>query len=134
MQNQPIQPMQPMQNQPMQPMQNQPIQPQIQQPQQAVMTYMPVMTMMPQQQQQILPPAIPGAPPTLVVDTSPQAMEEVGFEEIPSRPRNMNQRPGRSTTRKRVQFTNTIDSQQQQQGGGQDQKGPNVRVTIQKLG
>jgi len=144
-QNQPIQPiqnqpMQPMQNQPIQPiqnqpmqMQNQPIQPQIQQPQQAVMTYMPVMTMMPQQQQQILPPAIPGAPPTLVVDTSPQAMEEVGFEEIPSRPRNMNQRPGRSTTRKRVQFTNTIDSQQQQ-GGGQDQKGPNVRVTIQKLG
>ena len=139
MQNQPMQPMQnqpiqPIQNQPMQPMQNQPMQPQIQQPQQAVMTYMPVMTMMPQQQQQILPPAIPGAPPTLVVDTSPQAMEEVGFEEIPSRPRNMNQRPGRSTTRKRVQFTNTIDSQQQQQQGGQDQKGPNVRVTIQKLG
>ena len=62
-------------------------------------------------------------------------MEEVGFEEIPSRPRNMNQRQGRSTTRKRVQFTNTIDSQQQQQQqGGQDQKGSNVRVTIQKLG
>jgi hypothetical protein len=59
-------------------------------------------------------------------------MQESGFEPPPQR----NQAPlgqTRRRTQKAVRFSNTID-QPSQQGGAAEQKGPNVRVTIQKLG
>jgi hypothetical protein len=97
--------------------------------QQPAMNYVPVMTA-----PQMLGPPIPGAPPTLVVDTSPQAMAASGFE-----PRN-NQAPQQSGGNRRRTQRNSRPSQggysyeppQQQQQ--QQSNNATARITIQKLG
>jgi len=111
------------------------VQQQQQQPQmyvqQPAMNYVPVMTA-----PQMLGPPIPGAPPTLVVDTSPQAMAASGFE-----PRN-NQAPQQSGGNRRRTQRNSRPSQggysyeppQQQQQQQQQSNNATARITVQKLG
>jgi hypothetical protein len=100
--------------------------------QQPAMNYVPVMTA-----PQMLGPPIPGAPPTLVVDTSPQAMAASGFE-----PRN-NQAPQQSGGNRRRTQRNSRPSQggysyeppqQQQQQQQQQSNNATARITVQKLG
>jgi hypothetical protein len=123
--------------QPQQQMQQPQMQQQPQVQQQQMMVPMMVSMMMPQQQQQqqqqpqLINSAAPGAPPILVVDTSPQAMEENGFEGqafSQNRTRNLNQQQSQNQTR-RAPRQETQPQQQQQQ-----QQQSNVRVTINKLG
>ena len=90
---------------------------------------MQVPMMMPQQPAplQMVNSAAPGAPPLLVVDTSPQAMEASGFAEqgfsLP--PRTTNNQTRRAPNNRGVRFQ---EPQQQQQ------QNANVKVTINKLG
>ena len=98
--------------------------------QQPAMNYVPVMTA-----PQMLGPPIPGAPPTLVVDTSPQAMAASGFE-----PRN-NQAPQQSGGNRRRTQRNSRPSQggysyepPQQQQQQQQSNNATARITVQKLG
>ena len=98
--------------------------------QQPAMNYVPVMTA-----PQMLAPPIPGAPPTLVVDTSPQAMAASGFEQ-----RN-NQSPQQSGGNRRRTQRNSRPSQggysyepPQQQQQQQQSNNATARITVQKLG
>jgi hypothetical protein len=85
---------------------------------------------------QVLPPAIPGAPQTVVVDTSPQTMAALGFDDegavagLSMRPRTSQN--GGNRTRKAVRFS------QAQQGtlhaAPPPQSSSNVRVSVMKLG
>lgn len=94
------------------------------------------MMMMPQQQMMQQPmmmtPMIPGAPPTFIIDTSPNAMMQSGFDpsENDYLPRgggggrnNRTQRANRN-----VQFSNAPSQPQPQSSSA------NVKVTVQKLG
>ena len=113
--------------------------PQQQQQQQQMPVMMPMMVpmmMAPQGMQQGAPPlqyinpAGPGAPPTLVVDTSREAMEESGF--VPQQQQGQPQaRPANNQTRRNSRGVSFQPPQQQQQQGGQQH---NVKVTINKLG
>jgi hypothetical protein len=94
------------------------------------------MMMAPQGMQQGAPPlqyinpAGPGAPPTLVVDTSREAMEESGF--VPQQQQQQQQsRPANNQTRRNSRGVSFQQPQQQQQ---QPQQQHNVKVTINKLG
>ena len=110
-----------------------------QQQQQQMPVMMPMMVpmmMAPQGMQQGAPPlqyinpAGPGAPPTLVVDTSREAMEESGF--VPQQQQGQPQaRPANNQTRRNSRGVSFQPPQQQQQQGGQQH---NVKVTINKLG
>jgi hypothetical protein len=92
---------------------------------------MQVPMMMPQQPAplQMVNSAAPGAPPLLVVDTSPQAMEESGFAAQPGF--SLPARTANNQTRRAPRAVRFQEPQQQQQQGGQN---ANVRVTINKLG
>ena len=116
--------------------------PQQQQQQQQMPVMMPMMVpmmMAPQGMQQGAPPlqyinpAGPGAPPTLVVDTSREAMEESGFIQQQQQQGQPQARPANNQTRRNsrgVSFQQPQQQQQQQQQGQQH----NVKVTINKLG
>lgn len=85
--------------------------PQMQQQQPAV--NINIQSQQPQQPQTnalLIPSAIPGAPPTLVVDTSPPAMQATGLPPLPmqqSRPNNVNRRtPPRSASQSQPQVNN----------------------------
>jgi hypothetical protein len=93
---------------------------------------------------QMLNAPIPGAPPTFVVDTSPQAMMANGFQP-PTQSRNMQPQQSENNGRPRTRRSNNRHGYSQGQSGGyqpqqhqepqqQSQSGANVRVTIQKLG
>jgi len=71
---------------------------------------------------------IPGAPPTFMIDTSPQAMMADGFDPLP----NVNPSGGRNRTTQRA--NRSSGSQPQQQPQQQQPSNANVRVTVQKLG
>ena len=85
--------------------------PQMQQQQPAV--NINIQSQQPQQPQTnalLIPSAIPGAPPTLVVDTSPPAMQATGLPPLPMqqpRPNNVNRRtPPRSASQSQPQVNN----------------------------
>jgi DNA-directed RNA polymerase II subunit RPB2 len=84
-------------------------------------TYVPVMAA------NVLPPPVPGGPPTLIVDTSPEAMEASGLD-TPDQPpppvRNSRQPRSRSPSPRRFE---PPQPQPQQQSS-------NVKVFVQKLG
>jgi len=80
-----------------------PMQPQMQQP--AVNINIQPQAQQPQTNAVLVPSAIPGAPPTLVVDTSPPAMQATGLPPLPLQqqqqrsPNNVNRRtPPRSAS------------------------------------
>jgi hypothetical protein len=82
-----------------------PQQPQMQQP--AVNINIQPQQQQPQTNAVLVPSAIPGAPPTLVVDTSPPAMQATGLPPLPiqqpRQPNNVNRRtPPRSTSQPQV--------------------------------
>ena len=116
------------QNYQMQPMQ----QPQAQQISiQTAPMMMPYQQMMPSQAM-MYNNVIPGAPPTFVVDTSPQAMMMNGFEPT------QNPRPMSSQPRNRTQKAARQVRFQEQDGFGPGPSAPpssssNVKVTVQKL-
>lgn len=90
-------------------------------------TVMPVM-MMPvltqQQPQQVLPPPVPGAPQTLVVDTSPQTMAN-SFPAAAPQSGGRRRSPSRSPSRPRAPTQHMEPS---------SSTPASVKVTIQKLG
>jgi hypothetical protein len=118
-----------------------------QQPMQQMQQMQPMMAMQPMmsmQPVQMLNAPIPGAPPTFVVDTSPQAMMANGFQP-PTQSRNMQPQQSENNGRPRTRRSNNRHGYSQGQSGGyqpqqhqepqqQSQSGANVRVTIQKLG
>jgi hypothetical protein len=97
-----------------------------------MMSYQPMMMQQHMiQQPMMMNTMIPGAPPTFVVDTSPQAMIQSGFDPV----QNVNPSGGGPRNR----------THRQSRGGGTSQGPPppgppppsssaNVRVTVQKLG
>jgi hypothetical protein len=98
-------------------------------PQQQTISFQTAPMMMPSQPM-IVNSVIPNAPPTLVVDTSPQAMVQNGFDPAEnvhpsgSQGRNRTQRAGRSGR----------GSPPPQGAPQQSSSSSNVRVTVQKLG
>jgi DNA-directed RNA polymerase II subunit RPB2 len=109
-------------------------------PMQQPMMQQPMMPMQQQMmQQQMMPQAmmmntvIPGAPPTFVVDTSPQAMMQSGFEPV----QNTNPSGGGQRNRTQRQHRSGGMSQgpsQSQAPAPSPSPSANVRVTVQKLG
>ena len=85
---------------------------------------------------QLLPPPIPGAPQTVVVDTSPQAMQESGFENpMQPLPQQMPRMQGGNRTRKaaRAWASGAPPAPPPQQAQPQHHNS-HARVSVMKLG
>jgi hypothetical protein len=95
----------------------------------SVQTAPMMMPMMPQNAMMVNS-IIPGAPPTFMIDTSPQAMMANGFDPLP----NVNPSGGGRNRTQRASRGGGSMQQQQQGPAAPPAANANVRVTVQKLG